>query len=450
MNQPVTELEQPPCNQDAERSMLGAVMVDPSSLDRIRMIVEPSDLYVERHRYIYRAMLSLYQNDQPIDLVTLGDEIGDDLDKVGGPQYLTRLSNETPSAQRARKYAEIVEEKSKYRDSLSELRDLTREAQDASRPHDEFANEATERVLGLATDSDDDRLADAQELSKEAYAQIEEWCEQTEPNGLTTGYEDLDERLGWLRPSTLNLIGGRPGMGKSALAHNMQSRQSRQGIPTILFSLEMASEAITIRQLALESKVNSEHMREGIVDGDGWDSLLEVTSDYQNRPIYIDDTPRIEMAEMEAKARLKDREVAADDEIDADGLGVIYIDYLQLAQLSHRAETNELRISEIGSRLKALAKDLEVPVVALAQLNRGVENRENKRPRLSDLRYSGALEQHADTVSFVYRDAYYDDDSDRAGVAEILIRKNREGDVGTVELAWTPEYTRFDDYDPRY
>lgn len=428
---------QPPQNIDAELAVLGAIVVEPEVIHRVVDLVRPEDFYQESHRLIYETMLRLDDSGTPIDVITLAAALRQAgyLERAGGASYIAALADVVPTTAHTEHYARLVAEKALLRTLIqvaTRIRDLGYEAE--TDPH-YLLSEAERLILGLTQDRSSAVFTPIRAVVELALRHIEEvYKAEGEILGLPTEFTDLDRLLSGLWPQDLIILASRPSMGKTSLALSIALNVAKKGVPVGFFSLEMSKEQLVQRLLAAEARVDHRQLRTARLEDEDWQKLTEAASRVSAAPIFIDDTPAPTVREMRAKAkRLKAER----------GLGLLIIDYLQLMQPTRRAENRQQEIAEISRALKGLAKELNIPVLALSQLSRAVEQRQDKRPVMSDLRESGSLEQDADVIMFIYREEYYRKDSEKKGIAEINVAKHRNGPVGTVELAFLKEYTCF-------
>jgi replicative DNA helicase len=434
----------PPQNLEAERAVLGAVLLDNEVVYSVMEILGPEAFYQEGHRIIFNAMLNLNERGEPIDLVTLTNRLRSDglLEKIGGAAYLPSVADGVPTSAGAAHYARIVKEKSILRDLISTSSEIVEDCFDAPGDVDELIDRAERRIFQISERRIGAGFYSMKEIVKSSFKTIETLYERKEHvTGVPTGFKDIDELTSGLQPSDLIVVAGRPSMGKTALCLNIaQGAAGIHKLPVAIFSLEMAKEQLVTRMLCSEARIDAHRLRSGFLSDTDWPKLTRAAGHLSESPIYIDDSPAISVMEMRAKAR----RLKADKD-----LKLIIIDYMQLMRGRARIDSREQEISEISRSLKALAKELAVPVVALSQLNRAVENRQDKRPLLADLRESGAIEQDADVIIFIYRDEFYNKASPEKGVAEIIVGKQRNGPVGTRKLTWLDKYTRFEDMSER-
>jgi replicative DNA helicase len=428
----------PPQNIDAEQSVLGAILLDQEAIYKAMKTLQPTDFYRQDHRLIYESMLFLNENRHPLDLVTVSEHLRQQgqLENSGGVAYIASLAEMAPMAANVESYARIVEEKSLLRNLIQLSTRVAGMSYDESDEPERLIAEA-ERML---TELGSSRISGAFFSIKEVLLDAFTYMEFLQNNrgsvtGVPTTFGDLDKLCHGLQPSDLIILASRPSMGKTSLGVCIgYGTALKNNVPVAIFSLEMSKEQLTQRILCAEAKIDQQRMRKGTLTEEDWQALHETAGKLGKAPIYIDDTPAISTRQIRAKARQLQME---------QGLGLIIIDYLQLMQGSVRSENRQQEISEISRSLKSLAKELNVPVLALAQLSRAVEQRQVKVPIMSDLRESGALEQDADIVMFIYRDEYYNPETEKKGIAEIIVAKNRNGPVGTVELGFLKELTKF-------
>lgn len=434
-------LRVPPHNEDAERSVLGAVLLDNPVLDELLGQVKVDDFYREAHRHIYRAMTALHERGEPVDMLTLADLLQAEgvLEASGGPAYLARLSGAVPSAANVGHYGAIVRRKAALRRFIATADDLVNECYDDVSDIEAFMDSAEQRLFAITQEGQERGYSSMREVIKSAYTQIEALYEKSEEvTGVPSGFIDLDEITAGWQNSDLIILAARPAMGKTALTLNMAAHAAIQRkIPVAYFSLEMANEQLAIRMLCSEARINQSNLRRGQMTEQEWARLVRAAGTLSEAKIFLNDKPGLPIMEFRSQCR---RMKAEHD------IGIIFVDYLQLMQGSQRSRSGsrEQEISEISRNLKGVAKELNVPIIALAQLNRGVEQRADKRPMMSDLRESGAIEQDADIIGFIYRDEVYNPDTEAKGLAEIILGKHRNGSLGTVTLRFFGPYTRFE------
>lgn len=436
----------PPHNLEAEQSILGGLMLDPNAWDLIVDVVSPEDFYKQAHQQIFLCILELQKKQQPIDILTVSHllEHRGELDQVGGAPILAQILDQTPSAANIRIYAEIVAEKALLRRLIRESSEIIEAAYDGGYEDiNSFTDQVEARIFKIASRQKSEGLVAAREIIKESYEKIEElFKSKASVTGVASGFDDLDKMTTGFQPGELIIIAARPSMGKTAFCLNIAGHSAiRKRKKVAFFSLEMGKEQIMIRLLATESRINISDIRVGRITDSAWPKLINSASVLSEAPLFIDDTSGISPFEIRAKCRRMKAQ---------HGLDMIMIDYLQIMDLKQKVESRERAISEISRTLKAIAKELKVPVIALAQLNRGVESRTDKRPMLSDLRESGSIEQDADVIMMLYRDEYYEKDkSDQKGLAEVVIGKQRNGPTGIVKLAWLGSYGSFANLAPQ-
>lgn len=431
----------PPQNREAEQSILGGILLENESLHGVLEILQISDFYSEAHRRIFSAVLDLYDRNEPCDLITLSSILKDknQLDNVGGIAYLASLVDNVPSAANITYYAKIVKEKSVLRSLIGTATEILNKSYDPGNEVEEVLDSAEQSIFEISQHKIKPAFSPMRDIIKESFKTIEQLYERKSLiTGVPTGFERIDDLTSGLQNSDLIIIAGRPSMGKTAFALNIASFVALDAaVPVAVFSLEMSKEQLALRMLASEAKVDSQRLRKGFLGETDWPKLANAAGRLADAPIFIDDTPAITVLEMKAKSRRLKAE---------SGLGLILLDYLQLMRSGNSKESREQEISEISRSLKALAKELQVPVVALSQLNRKVEDRSDRRPQMADLRESGAIEQDADVIAFIYRDEVYNksEDNPEKGIAEIIIGKQRNGPTGTVKLAFMEKYTSFE------
>jgi len=431
----------PPQNIEAEQSILGSILLDNQALNNVLEILSVKDFYNEAHRRIFAATIELSDRNEPCDLITLTNILKNNkqLDAVGGMAYLASLVDNVPSAANAAYYAKIVKEKAILRMLIGTATEILKNSYDTSAEIDQVLDKAEHAIFEISENKIRPAFFPIKDIIKDSFKTIERLYERKALiTGVPTGFEKIDDLTSGLQKSELIIIAGRPSMGKTAFALNIASHAAvEMGLPVAIFSLEMAKEQLAMRMLASEAKVDSHRLRQGRLGETDWPKLTIAAGRLSDAPIFVDDTPAIMVLEMKAKARRLKAE---------SGLELIVLDYLQLMRGGGNRDSREQEISEISRSLKALAKELNVPVIALSQLNRKVEDRTNRRPQMADLRESGAIEQDADLIAFIYRDELYNksEDNPEKGMAEIIIGKQRNGPVGTVKLAFLEKYTSFE------
>ncbi len=446
-------LKIPPHSIEAEQAVLGGLMLDNAAWDQIADKVNEEDFYRRDHRLIFRATSELVEKGSPCDVVTLAEWLDKhgELDNAGGLAYLGALARDTPSAANIRAYADIVRERSVLRQLIRVGTDIANDAfQPDGRGSKELLETAEQAVFRIAEQGGRSQqgFVGLKQLLTGAVDRIDTLFQRDDPiTGIATGYTEFDHKTAGLQPGDLIIVAGRPSMGKTSFAMNIAEHAAIRGKqPVAVFSMEMSGEQLAMRMMSSLGRIDQHKVRTGKLDDADWPRLTSAVSILAEAPMFIDDTPALTPTELRARARRLKREHG--------GLGLIVIDYLQLMQVSNSRENRATEISEISRNLKALAKELRVPVMALSQLNRSLEQRPNKRPVMSDLRESGAIEQDADLIIFIYRDEVYDQDSPDKGKAEIIIGKQRNGPIGSIDLAFLGQYTRFenlayDDYSGR-
>ncbi len=431
----------PPQNLEAEVSVLGGVLLDNEALNRVLEVMKEGDFYRESHRKIFSAILDLYEKSEPVDLITLTEALKkrEALEAVGGIEYLNSLVNSVPTAANISYYAKIVKEKAILRKLINRSTDIISQVYGVSGDVDDFLDQAERSIFEISEDRVRPSFFSLKEIIKSSFKTIERLYEKRQLiTGVPTGFTKLDELTSGLQPSDLIIVAGRPSMGKTALALDIAAHAAVEGgIPSAIFSLEMAKEQLALRMLCSEAKVDAHRLRGGFLSESDWPKLTRAAGSLSEAPIFIDDTPGLSALEMRAKSRRLKAE---------HNLGLVVVDYLQLMRGRADSDTREQEISDISRSLKALAKELHLPVIALSQLNRRVEERGDKRPQLSDLRESGAIEQDADVIIFLYRDEVYNrsEDNPNKGKAEIIIGKQRNGPTDKFELAFLDKFTCFE------
>ena len=436
----------PPHSTEAEQSLLGALLLDNQAFEQVSFLQEQS-FYGDGHRRLWRTLARMIEAGKGADLVTVCTELGDDLLKAGGPAYIAALAQNVPAAINIRRYADLVYEKS-IRRQLAQI--ATEIAQDAlsagSRDVGQMLDEAEGRILRIAeaTSRNGEGPVDIKPLLSKVYERIDHLYHRDDPSGITgvpTGYTEIDQKTSGLQPGDLVIIAGRPSMGKTALALNIAEHVAvKKALPVVVFSMEMSASQLATRVLGSIARVDHHKMRTGKLNDEEWSALTEAMGKLHEAPISIDETGAMTALEVRARARRQWRRYGK--------LGLIVIDYIQLMEASTKGEHRAGEVAEISRSLKAMAKELDCPVVALSQLNRAVDSRPDKRPNMSDLRESGAIEQDADVILFIYREAVYNHDlsPEEAAIAEVIIGKQRNGPIGLVPLTFLGRYTRFENY----
>ena len=447
MNSTWEEQRTPPHNIEAEQAIIGAIFLEPDAMSSTSEFLQPHDFYRASHQRIYQVMIQLSDRGEPIDLVTVSTALADAklLEEIGGVSYLTELANAVPTAANITYYAKIVEEKALLRRLISTATNIVTESFNKEDEVEEVISNAEKNILEVSNRQNAGSFKAIKDVLIDVYDNIEKLHQEGgETTGIATGFRDLDHITSGFQPNDLIIIAARPSVGKTAFALNVaQNVATKTDENVAIFSLEMGADQLVSRMLCAEGNIDSQRLRTGRLEADDWGKLTMAMGSLSNAGIYIDDSAGIRVGEIRSKCRRLKQE---------HGLSMIVIDYLQLIQGSgtSSSENRQQEVSEISRSLKALARELEVPVIALSQLSRGVESRQDKRPMLSDLRESGSIEQDADIVGFLYRDDYYDKESDKQNIIEIIISKQRNGPIGTVELAFVKEYNKFVDLDHRY
>ncbi len=443
----LAKIKVPPHSMEAEQSVLGGLMLDNNAWDTVSEVVLEDNFYRQEHRQIYRTMQKLVNDGSPIDVVTLSEELDKtaELEGAGGLDYLIELAKNTPSASNIRAYSEIVRDRALLRQMISAANEIADQAfHTEGRSSEEILNEAEQKIFRIAENRPNQGGPEGVNvLLKKAVDRIDTlFNSDGDLTGVTTGFDDLDSKTAGLQPSDLVIVAARPSMGKTTFAMNLvENALMASNKPVLVFSLEMPADQLVTRMLSSLGRIDQTRVRTGTLEEEDWPKLTTAVNMMRDKPLFIDDQAGISPNEMRTRARRIMREHG--------DIGLIMIDYLQLMQMKTAGiESRTQEISEISRSLKALAKELECPVVALSQLNRSLEQRPNKRPVNSDLRESGAIEQDADVIMFIYRDEVYNEDSEHKGVAEIIIGKQRNGPIGTSRLAFIGKYTKFENLAP--
>ena len=437
----------PPHNIESEQAVIGSMLTDKEAVSSSIEVLKEEDFYREDNKLIYSAMLNLYNRAEPIDLITVKSELElmGKFEQIGGFEYLAELPEKVPTTANIAKYIKIVEEKSVLRNLIKTANEIIELGYDTTEEVENIMEGAEKKIFNLMQNKDQKGYTPIKDILVESFTQLEELYNRKQHiTGVPTGFTDLDYRTAGLHGSEFILIAARPAMGKSAFALNIATNAALRGnAPVAIFSLEMSKEQMVNRILCSEAMVDSNKVRTGKLEDEDWAKLAEAIGPLSETGIYVDDTPGISVMEIRAKCRKLKLEK---------NIGLVVIDYLQLIQGSNRTRggSREQEIAEISRSLKILAKELDVPVIALSQLSRAVEQRPDHRPMLSDLRESGSIEQDADIVMFLYRDDYYNEDSERKNIAEVIIAKHRGGSTGTVDLGWLGSYTKFVNLEKRF
>jgi replicative DNA helicase len=437
----------PPHDLDAERAVIGAMLVSETAVAAVAERLDARDFYSEVHRIIYGAMMRLYSRGDPIDQLTLTNELRsvNEFERVGGRPYVFQIVESVPTAANAGRYAEIVRGKALLRAVIDVGSRITEDAFREPENVSEALDSAEQLIYGVSNQTLREHLSPVSELAPGALEMIQRLYEQEgEVTGVETGFEDLDRLTTGFHKSDLVILAARPAMGKTAMALNaIWHAASENKMPVAIFSLEMSKEQLVQRLISQTTRIPAQALRSGNVKAEDWPKLVRGVAEVSRAPIWIDDTAGVTLMEIRAKVRRLSSQLNGAGETP---LSLVVVDYLQLmigGDARNRQENRQQEIAEISRGLKVLARDLDVPVLAIAQLSRAVESRHDKRPMLSDLRDSGAIEQDADMVMFLYRDEYYNPDSDDKGIAEVIIGKHRNGPTGKVQLAWMEQYTKF-------
>ncbi|HEY8341855.1 MAG TPA: replicative DNA helicase [Calditerricola sp.] len=435
----------PPHNIEAEQAVLGAVFLEKEALITAMEIVRPEDFYRLAHQRIFQCMIDLLERGEPVDLVTVTAELQSRkwLEEVGGVSYLTDLANAVPTAANVEYYARIVEEKALLRRLIRVATQIASTGYGETEDVGEILSQAERSILEISQRRSRGQFVSIKDVLLETYEKIEFLAtHRGEVTGVASGYPDLDRMTSGFQPSDLIIVAARPSVGKTAFALNIAQNVGIRGETVAIFSLEMSAQQLVTRMLCAEGNLEAHKLRTGYLEEDDWERLTMAISTLARAPIFIDDTPNITVTEIRSKLRRLKAER---------GLSLVVIDYLQLIQgRSRYAENRQQEISEISRSLKGIARELHVPVIALSQLSRAVEQRQDKRPILSDIRESGSIEQDADIVAFLYRDDYYDPETDRKNIVEVIIAKQRNGPTGKVELVFLKEYNKFVSLDRRH
>lgn len=439
VTEPILEGRIPPQNLEAEQAVLGAILLETEALITAMERIRAEDFYSVAHQRIFEAMTDLNDDNQPLDLVTLTARLQDknQLEEIGGVTYLARLANAVPTAANVEYYAQIVEEKSMMRRLIRTATQIVSNGFAAEDDVSVLINDAEQRIMEISNRRSSSGFISIRDVLMEVFDKVEFlYNHKGGTTGIPSGFRDLDKMTAGFQRSDLIIVAARPSVGKTAFALNVaQNVAVRAGETVAIFSLEMSAAQLVQRMLCAESNVDAGRMRTGYLEGDDWEKLTMAIGALSEAQVFIDDTPGITVADIRAKCRRLKKEK---------GLGMILIDYLQLIQGRGKAgENRQQEVSEISRTLKQIARELEVPVIALSQLSRGVEQRQDKRPMMSDLRESGSIEQDADIVAFLYRDDYYNQDTEKKNIIEIIIAKQRNGPVGTVELVFLKNFNKF-------
>lgn len=430
----------PPHSVESEQSILGSILLDKDAIITVAETITPTDFYKDAHRIIYESMMALNNKNEPIDMVTLTDELRKRgyLDDIGGVTYLTSLSTIVPTTSNVKYYADIVKEKSVLRQLIKASNDIINLGYGSGESAENVLDFAEKKIFDISQERTNDDFKPINQVLMDTYDMIESiYSNKSDVTGVTTGFKDLNKKINGLQRTDLILVAARPAMGKTAFALNLVQNAAIKGNASVaVFSLEMSKEQLAQRMIAAQSNVELKKMKTGTLNDADWPRIISAMAVMSDAKIFIDDTPGIKINELRSKCRKLKME---------QGLDLVMIDYLQLMESDSKKESRQQEISKISRSLKILAKELDCPVVALSQLSRAPEQRADHRPVLSDLRESGAIEQDADIVMFLYRDEYYHSDSEKKDLAEIIIAKNRHGETGSVELVWMGSIQRFGD-----
>jgi replicative DNA helicase len=443
MNEPdVSSHKLPPQNLEAEQSVLGGILIENDAINKVLEILTPEDFYRDSHRKIFHALINLSVRDEPADLITLTNELRkmDQLDAAGGASYIASLIDSVPTAANIEYYAKIVKEKSILRQLIQTSTEIITESYQDRSDVESFLDEAERAIFQISENRVRPSFYPIRDIVKQSFKTLERLYEKKElVTGVPSGFKELDQMTAGFQPSDLIIVAGRPSMGKTAFCLNVaQYAAIEKRTPVAVFSLEMSKEQLVIRMLCSEAHVEGTKLRTGFLSEGDWPRLTIAAGNLSEAPIFIDDTAALSVLELRAKAR----RLKADQ-----GLGMVIVDYLQLMKGRTRADNRQQEISEISRSLKAVAKELNIPVIAVSQLSRRTEERTGMRPQLSDLRESGAIEQDADLILFLYRDEVYNrsEDNPNRGKAEVIIGKQRNGPTGKIELAFLSKFTTFKD-----
>lgn len=463
-NEAVVEM---PHSLESERAVLGGLMLDSLRFDAVAEALGEKDFYSEVHRLVYTRMSELIAAEKPLDIITVAEELDryDELERCGGLHFLTELVDQTASAANVGAYAQIVRERSTLRQLITAAGEISRNSMSpAGMDSDDLLNMAERKVAQIAEERPKEGgFIGANDLLKVTVEKIDTlFRSDSDITGLSTGIDELDQRTSGWQPGEMIVLAARPSMGKTALALNfVEAAIMTQERPSLVFSMEMPADALMMRMLSSVGRIDQGKIRNGQLTEEDWPKLSAAVAKIKGRPLYIDDTPGLSPQDVRARSRkiarthqnklLSENPNMTIEEAEAQSLpGMVMIDYLQLMQVPGSTEGRTQEISEISRSLKAIAKEFSCPVIALSQLNRGVEQRPNKRPMNSDLRESGAIEQDADVILFIYRDDYYNEDSPDKGIAELIVGKQRNGEVGTSKAAFVGKFTRFENLAPDY
>ncbi|HBG2771792.1 TPA: replicative DNA helicase [Clostridioides difficile] len=430
----------PPHSVESEQSILGSILLDKDAIITVTETIKPDDFYKEAHKIIYECMITLSNKGEPIDLITLTEELRKQghLNDIGGISYITSLSTIVPTTSNVKYYADIVKEKSVLRKLIKVSNEIINLGYSGATKIEDVLEQAEKSIFDISQEKTSDDFKSINLVLMDAYDMIEKlYTNKSDVTGITTGFKDLNKKINGLQRTDLILIAARPAMGKTAFSLNLVQNAALKGDASVaVFSLEMSKEQLVQRMLSSQSSVELKKIKTGTLNDNDWPRIIDAMAVLSDAKIHIDDTPGIKISELRSKCRKLKIEK---------GLDLVLIDYLQLMEGEGNNESRQQEISKISRSLKILAKELNCPVVALSQLSRAPEQRADHRPMLSDLRESGAIEQDADIVMFLYRDEYYHADSESKNIGEVIIAKNRHGETGSVELVWLGEVQRFGD-----
>ena len=430
----------PPHSVESEQSILGSILLDKDAIITVTETIKPDDFYKEAHKIIYECMITLSNKGEPIDLITLTEELRKQghLNDIGGISYITSLSTIVPTTSNVKYYADIVKEKSVLRKLIKASNEIINLGYSGATKIEDVLEQAEKSIFDISQENTSDDFKSINLVLMDAYDMIEKlYTNKSDVTGITTGFKDLNKKINGLQRTDLILIAARPAMGKTAFSLNLVQNAALKGDASVaVFSLEMSKEQLVQRMLSSQSSVELKKIKTGTLNDNDWPRIIDAMAVLSDAKIHIDDTPGIKISELRSKCRKLKIEK---------GLDLVLIDYLQLMEGEGNNESRQQEISKISRSLKILAKELNCPVVALSQLSRAPEQRADHRPMLSDLRESGAIEQDADIVMFLYRDEYYHADSESKNIGEVIIAKNRHGETGSVELVWLGEVQRFGD-----
>ena len=430
----------PPSDVAAEQAVLGSMLVDKEAVVKAIELLKPMDFYRQDNGEIFAAMLDVYAKGDPIDFLTVREalKLRNALDKVGSDAYLASLIDNVPTTSNVDAYIKIVEQKAMLRSLIKAANDVISFGYAETEEVDKIIDMTEKRIFDVLQNRNTKGYASIKDVLVDTFDNLERlYTSKSSVSGMESGFKDLDLKTSGVNNSDLIIVAARPAMGKSAFALNIATSIAKSGVPVLIFTLEMSKEQMVNRILCSEAQVDSMKVRTGKLDTDDWVKLGKASGDLAETPIYIDDAPGLSPVELRAKCRKAKLEK---------NIGLVVVDHMQLMEASKSNLSPIQAMSEISRSLKILAKELNVPVIALSQLSRAAEQRPDHRPMLSDLRESGSIEQDADIVMFLYRDDYYNPETEKKNVAEVIIAKNRQGSTGTVELAWLPQYTKFANY----